>query len=89
MGVGEEKAVGGEAGVAEAAGEGVGEGGFGTGNDGNARPVGEGCGVAAEGGVFVGDEKVSDVAATVAADAFGEDGVIVRKGKKTFHKFTK
>ena len=37
------------------------------------------------GGVFVNDEKVSDVYASVTADMLGE-GVKIRKGKKTFHK---
>ena len=37
------------------------------------------------GGVFVNDEKVSDVYASVTADMLS-DGVKIRKGKKTFHK---
>ena len=37
------------------------------------------------GGVFVNDEKVTDVYMAVSADALGE-GVKIRKGKKTFHK---
>ena len=42
-----------------------------------------------QGGVFLGDEKVPDVSASVPAENFEGDGVILRKGKKTFHKFTK
>jgi len=42
-----------------------------------------------QGGVFVGDKKVPAVEETVAEDAFGDDGIIVKKGKKTYHKFTK
>jgi len=41
------------------------------------------------GGVFVGDEKVSDIAMMISADAFAGDGVILRKGKKTYHRFIK
>jgi tyrosyl-tRNA synthetase len=39
-----------------------------------------------QGGVLCGDDKVSDFAATVDKAAFA-DGLIVKKGKKTFHKF--
>jgi tyrosyl-tRNA synthetase len=39
-----------------------------------------------QGGVFAGDEKVADFAATLPKSAF-EGGLIVRKGKKTYHKF--
>ncbi len=42
-----------------------------------------------QGGVFVGDDKVADVSAAVEEARFAGDGVIVRKGKKNFHKFTK
>ena len=37
------------------------------------------------GGVFVNDEKVSDVYMSITSDALTE-GVKIRKGKKTFHK---
>ena len=37
------------------------------------------------GGVFVNDEKVSDVYASVTSEMLGE-GVKIRKGKKTFHR---
>ena len=37
----------------------------------------------------VGDEKVADVTAACEASAFEGDGLILKKGKKNFHKFTK
>ncbi len=40
-----------------------------------------------QGGVTLGEEKVTDVKATYAKDAFAE-GVMVRKGKKSFKKVT-
>ena len=42
-----------------------------------------------QGGVFVGDNKVTSVDYAVEESAFAGDGVIVKKGKKTFHKFVK
>ncbi len=42
-----------------------------------------------QGGVFCGDDKVASVDATVDESAFGADGLIVKKGKKTYHKFLK
>jgi len=42
-----------------------------------------------QGGILVGEEKITALDATVAIDAFGEEGVIVKKGKKTYHKFVK
>ncbi len=39
-----------------------------------------------QGGVFVGDEKASSFSQTIDADALVE-GVIIRKGKKVFHRF--
>lgn len=41
-----------------------------------------------QGGVLIGDEKVESFSLTVPAERFGGDGVIVRKGKKIFHRFT-
>ena len=38
-----------------------------------------------QGGVFVADEKVTDPAMTVSADAL-KNGVVIKKGKKVFHK---
>ncbi|MBE6540844.1 MAG: tyrosine--tRNA ligase [Ruminococcaceae bacterium] len=42
-----------------------------------------------QGGVFVADVKTDSLDATVEESAFDGDGIIVKKGKKTFHKFTK
>ncbi len=42
-----------------------------------------------QGGVFCGEDKVASVDATVEESAFGADGLIVKKGKKTYHKFLK
>ena len=39
-----------------------------------------------QGGVICGEEKVSDFAQTIDKAAF-DAGLIVKKGKKTFHKF--
>ena len=41
------------------------------------------------GGVFVGDEKVADFDKKITADELTGDGVILRKGKKTYHRFNK
>ena len=38
------------------------------------------------GGVSVNDEKVTDFSQTYSKDAFAEDGAILRKGKKNYHK---
>ncbi len=40
-----------------------------------------------QGGILVNDEKVAQFNASVALDTFG-DGLIVKKGKKVFHRFT-
>ncbi len=37
-------------------------------------------------GLSVNDKKVTDPADVITADMFGEDGMIVKKGKKVFHK---
>ena len=39
-----------------------------------------------QGGVTFGDEKITDIKAAFEADAFGQDGVVVRRGKKNFRK---
>jgi tyrosyl-tRNA synthetase len=39
-----------------------------------------------QGGVLIGDEKVTATDAAVAQDAIPADGLIVKKGKKTFHR---
>ena len=44
--------------------------------------------VVQQGGMFVNDVKADDIGTTVPmADFESEDGVIVKKGKKTYHKF--
>ena len=39
-------------------------------------------------GVAVNDVKVTDVNAAVTEDMFGDDGMIIKKGKKIFHRVT-
>ena len=39
-----------------------------------------------QGGVSVADEKVTDIQTTDGADAFGADGLVVKRGKKKFVK---
>ena len=39
-----------------------------------------------QGGVSVADEKVTDIQTTYGADAFGADGLMVKRGKKKFVK---
>ena len=39
-----------------------------------------------QGGVTFGEEKITDVKAVFEADAFGKDGIVVRRGKKNFRK---
>ncbi|MBE6713956.1 MAG: tyrosine--tRNA ligase [Ruminococcaceae bacterium] len=41
------------------------------------------------GGVIVGDRKAEGFNAAVEISEFGDDGIIVKKGKKTFHRFIK
>ncbi len=41
-----------------------------------------------QGGILVNDEKVTDFGATLSEDAFAAD-VIVKKGRKVYHRFTK
>ena len=48
---------------------------------------GEGRRLIQQGGISVNDEKISDVFTAVSADEL-KDSVIVKKGKKVFHKFT-
>ena len=40
-----------------------------------------------QGGILVGDDKVTDLYLSFDKSAF-ENGLIVKKGKKTYHKFT-
>ncbi len=39
-----------------------------------------------QGGVSVNDTKVTEPAAVIAAADFGDDGLIIKKGKKVYHK---
>lgn len=48
---------------------------------------GEGRRLIQQGGVSVDNEKISDVFAAVSRESLA-DGVIIKKGKKVFHKFT-
>ena len=48
---------------------------------------GEGRRLIQQGGISVNDEKISDVFTAVSADEL-KDSIIVKKGKKVFHKFT-
>ena len=41
-----------------------------------------------QGGLTINDAKVTDVYAAYGADAFAGDGMIIRKGKKSFRKVT-
>ena len=50
-----------------------------------AKSNGEARRLVQQGGVFVSDEKVTDVSLAISADALKE-GVVIRKGKKVFHK---
>lgn len=53
-----------------------------------AKSKGEGRRLIQQGGVSINDEKITDANAVVSASDFDGD-VILRKGKKVFHKFTK
>jgi len=39
-----------------------------------------------QGGVTMGDEKISDPASQFPKERFAGDGVIIKKGKKVFHR---
>ncbi len=41
-----------------------------------------------QGGVMVADEKVTDPAAQFPREKFTGEGVIIKKGKKVFHRVT-
>ncbi len=47
---------------------------------------GEGRRLIQQNGLTVNDEKVTDVNMTVTEDMFGENGMIIKKGKKVFHR---
>jgi len=42
-----------------------------------------------QGGVFVGESKVDSLESVLEESVFDGDGIIVKKGKKTYHKFSK
>ncbi|MBM6871009.1 tyrosine--tRNA ligase [Pseudoflavonifractor phocaeensis] len=46
----------------------------------------EGRRLVEQGGVAVNGEKVSDVNTAFTADSFGEEGLMIKKGKKVFHR---
>ena len=48
---------------------------------------GEGRRLVQQGGVSVDGEKVTDPATKITAEALA-NGVVIKKGKKVFHKFT-
>ena len=41
------------------------------------------------GGLYIGDEKVTDLDYKITADMLEGDGLLVRKGKKSYHRFVK
>ena len=47
---------------------------------------GEGRKLIAGGGVSVNGQKVTDVFMPITEDMFEEDGLIIKKGKKVFHR---
>lgn len=47
---------------------------------------GEGRRLIQQNGIAINDEKVGDVNMTVSEDMFGENGMIIKKGKKIFHR---
>ena len=47
---------------------------------------GEGRRLVQQGGISVNDEKVTDFATTFEKAVFANDGAVIRKGKKVFHK---
>jgi tyrosyl-tRNA synthetase len=49
---------------------------------------GEGRRVIQQGGLTINDNKVTDLFASYEESAFAGDGMIIKKGKKTFHKVT-
>jgi len=47
---------------------------------------GEGRRLIQQGGLSINDEKITDIAFAVTADTFKDGELIIKKGKKTFHK---
>jgi tyrosyl-tRNA synthetase len=51
-----------------------------------ARSRGEARRMIEQGGAYVNDKRVTDVDYVVSADDLGEDGILLRVGKKRFHR---
>ncbi len=51
-----------------------------------AQSKGEARRLVTQGGVSVNDEKVTDIALALTNDMIGDDGLIIKKGKKVFHR---
>ena len=47
---------------------------------------GEGKRLIQQGGVMVDDQKVTDIFAKIAKEAYDKGNVIIKKGKKVYHK---
>ena len=47
---------------------------------------GEGRRLIIQGGLYFGDERVSDIEMILSAEQFGDDGVLIRKGKKNYYR---
>ncbi|KAB3529164.1 tyrosine--tRNA ligase [Alkaliphilus serpentinus] len=47
---------------------------------------GEGRRLVQQGGVFINDEKVTDIALTISENHFIDGGLMIKKGKKTYHR---
>ena len=47
---------------------------------------GEGRRLITQGGLYFGDERVSDIEMILSAKQFGDDGVLIRKGKKNYYR---
>ncbi len=41
-----------------------------------------------QGGITLDGEKIADINAVIAKDRFAGEGLVLKKGKKTFHKIT-
>ena len=47
---------------------------------------GEGRRLITQGGLYFGDERVSDIEMILSAEQFGDEGVLIRKGKKNYYR---
>ena len=41
------------------------------------------------GGLYIGDEKVTDIDARITPEMLEGEGLLIRKGKKSYHRFVK